>query len=144
MRQLKFRAWTRFNTIYRMDYLSGFFLYGEEEGQIHLFMPNNGGDFVVPQKNVVLMQFTGLVDSDGRDIYEGDIISIDDKTTYKVFWDDQNCYWAILSRQGDENGPYGGALIQNTGFSKSRRRIIIGNIYQNPELLTEETLEVEE
>ncbi|MBD2704333.1 hypothetical protein IC229_27060 [Spirosoma sp. BT702] len=138
MRQLKFRAWTRFSSIYRMDYLSGFFFYGTDSDQIHLFLPNDGADFLVPSANVILMQFTGLVDSNGNDIYEGDIIAIDDKTTYKVYWDAENCYWAILSKQGDEHGPYGGALIQNTGYSRSRKRVVLGNIYQNPDLLTEE------
>ena len=70
--------------------------------------------------NLIVEQFTGLHDKTGKEIYEGDIIcrkKIRGLDKYKiVIW--HNAYVA-------------------TGFniSDTKERIIIGNIYDNPELV---------
>jgi uncharacterized phage protein (TIGR01671 family) len=72
------------------------------------------------------MQFTGLYDVNGKEIYEGDIIKhryFSVKGVAEVCWnDDEACFLAIE--------PNGARVILRPNSE------VIGNIYENPELLT--------
>ena len=73
-----------------------------------------------------VMQFTGLQDKNGKDIYEGDILTITDSFhTYRmpVIW--HRDYWTLK-----DDGTYG------TLSEWNQTSEVIGNIYQTPELLT--------
>lgn len=60
-------------------------------------------------------QFTGLFDKNGKEIYEGDVLKSKDLQSI-VEWDSYKCGWNIVE--------YGIHLFE-----------IIGNIYDNPELI---------
>ena len=63
-------------------------------------------------------EFTGLLDTNGKEIYEGDIVS---------FWDNyarRECKLAVEYRD-----QYASFNVSGEGYE------IIGNIYENPELL---------
>ena len=80
----------------------------------------------IPNKNVELMQFTGLLDKNGKEIYEGDIYHQGDpQITYIVEFRDA----AFMGKQVG-NTSYAG-LFHWQGLHE-----VIGNIYENPELLT--------
>jgi uncharacterized phage protein (TIGR01671 family) len=81
----------------------------------------------------ILMQFTGLQDKNGKDIYEGDIVRYYNKYsklfyTHQVMWDNK---WAAfgLFEQGNE-------WCKEIDWVKISEIEVIGNIYENPELLT--------
>lgn len=73
-----------------------------------------------------LMQFTGLKDSKGVEIYEGDIIQSTwrPQDRFEIKWDGHNGEWIFCSDTNETGGKYKGSIV-------------IGNIYENPELLEE-------
>lgn len=88
-----------------------------------------------------LLQYTGLKDKNGKEIYEGDILLLEKGTKRTVFSVPGG--FAIESLDDDLN-KYGKEIFvpieglsdeQNASFIKSTK--VIGNIYENPELLEE-------
>nr|DAP46348.1 MAG TPA: YopX protein [Caudoviricetes sp.] len=80
----------------------------------------------------VLMQSTGLKDKNGKEIFEGDILSIEtDEENVKVdvSWDDKHALFVFESKKYNEKECLGELFEDNSYPFK-----IIGNIYENPEL----------
>lgn len=80
----------------------------------------------------VLMQSTRLRDKNGKEIFEGDIISIEtdeENVKVEVSWDDKHALFVFESKKYDERESLGELFEDNTYPFK-----IIGNIYANPEL----------
>ncbi|MEC0921433.1 YopX family protein [Bacillus safensis] len=133
MREIKFRAW-----------------YGSKLG---MMTPSFNGDIneIFAQKHGDYMQFTGLKDCNGVEIYEGDIIhcvhwffngdEIEEHFTASVgFRDGSFTLENIKSRYysdftGEEYGK-GICWIGDINYCEEDYEVI-GNIYENPELLTE-------
>lgn len=141
MRDIKFRAWhvshkvmvnfdnaTLCKDVYQREFLA------------HLL----NGDF-----GDVLMQFTGLTDSNGVDIYEGDLLRIpsdcayEDKTynCFEVFYHDNECIGGqnigfCMNRMHSQGSSGGGRGYKFTPESILTHGFIVsGNIHENAELL---------
>ena len=90
-------------------------------------------DEVEDDTKYILMQYTGLKDKNGKEIYEGDLIQLQDP--YNMSWAN-GCAEVVFS-----NEYVGGWVVQNGKHnlnlgSRQNHLKIIGNIHQNPELLT--------
>lgn len=116
MREIKFRAWDKGNN-------KMFIPYSIEFGENRVL---KSATSLVYFKNVELMQYTGLKDMNGKEIYEGDILS-NDEEYYKVVFENAS-YRA-------EIGEYSLDLIDFAHCCE-----IVGNIYENPELLGDDEL----
>ena len=73
--------------------------------------------------DITLMQYTGLKDKNGTEIYEGDILQSNGWRNREVIWSDE----------------IGGFVLGNMAeFYRAEHMEVIGNIYVNPELLVNE------
>lgn len=123
-REIKFRAWNK--DLKKMFKIGQITL---EKG-IWNFEPNDR-DFIgmsIPyQPSFVLMQYTGLHDKNGKEIYEGDILkAIRWNNIFLVKYTGTAFY---LCRKGN-NG-----FNKITTWNNAEKSEVIGNIYDNPELL---------
>ena len=75
-----------------------------------------------------LMQYTGLKDKNGKEIFEGDVVFSESNQYYKqdeIVWDCYDMGWDIGKKDSWK--------LRSPMSSKTE---IIGSIYENPELIT--------
>ena len=129
MREVVYRLWDKKNK--KMIYSDGEISYIDDDGMEHLaqrvifadmwgnvliYRHSTGGtDEIELIDDGVILQFTGLEDKYGGKIYENDIVFMDDGSKRQVFFDG-GCFMPFM-------------------FSDSEECEVIGNIYENPELL---------
>ncbi len=84
-------------------------------------------------KNAILMQSTGLYDKNGKEIFEGDILGVDtdeEIVNLNIYWDSKHALFMFESKKYNEKDLLAELVEDNTYPFE-----IIGNIYENPELL---------
>ena len=120
MREIKFRAWDRNQ--------KRFVTYGYL-GHDGLYYSGEGCEIYGSDEHVEAQMFTGLKDKKGKEIYEGDILKLESwvGTQQVAFIEGAFCL-------ADKDGNYVGDIhyIHHAGIMQSE---IIGNIYENPELI---------
>ena len=91
-----------------------------------------------PKEPHIVMQYTGLKDKNDKDIYEGDILLVDDNGSLApVHWDEQTFGFNIRYVKK----PWKNLWEAFTFNSQVKEDCgIVGNIYENPELLNETSL----
>lgn len=104
------------------------------------FGPSSNGTNAQNAQNTPQMQFTGLLDKSGKEIWEGDVLQNDDGARVNVVFED-GAYWFKFDA---ENGFTYDWLRQENGKLHGWKHLenplrawnIIGNIYESPQLLT--------
>lgn len=149
-REIKFRAWDNMTkSMYQVRDID--FLANREINSIRLVIgiqtSEDDIDFDFPIRRsgeYELMQFTGLKDKNGKEIYEGDILKLDDGRIAQVVWYDTGWYiesnphskmeksFSKIDRKDNE---YSVILLSAERYGKLKHSEVIGNIYENPELL---------
>ena len=129
MREIKFRAWDKnqkrwLDDVYiRLDGWASSML-SDDGGKNGLWEHDAGN-----HDDIVLIQYTGLKDKNGKDIYEGDIIQTvaEDGTKlskFQIDWRD-----GAFRKLRDDGNIY---FAESCGVKHTE---VIGNIHENPELL---------
>ena len=120
--KLKFRAWLKKRQ--EMDNEIDHISWLEDE----LYCIGDGITYMVSAEDLVLMQSTAMVDRDGRIIFEGDIVKM-----YKDVYSEPTYYEVVRHYGGAyrlESKQHGCELwLRHTDCE------VVGNIYENPELL---------
>lgn len=122
-RDIKFRAWDGVEMVYQTNALS----------DIQRF-------FRVIREDAVVMQFTGLKDKNGKEIYEGDYVTCNEftiingvliKSEGEIVYCDNVASFGVQVMDEEKEGSSCTWSIEHFhgGFE------VIGNIYENPELL---------
>lgn len=132
MREIKFRGFTT-NLVNNMWVEGDLIHYYTDEIYI---LPQNGrywdishdGDTVVKES---IGQYTGLKDKDGKEIYEGDILQFPKGGKRYVEWDDDFKVFVLVD-------PKVKLESVNIGNWSTKNTKIIGNIFENKELLKTE------
>ena len=132
MRPIKFRVWDK-KKKEMIPAIGVGWLYGRLDGEKWSFWQDVGKDSeecVANYKDSVLMQFTGLKDKNGKEAYEGDLVSLWHEEIGEIYWDNRLSLWD-LRRPKDKSG------FEETDWLEGELETgeIIGNIYENPELL---------
>lgn len=109
--------------------------YWKDEKEMH-YLKHLDLEFCHHDEQVELMQYTGLKDKNGVEIYEGDIVNIEDceAAKYKIEWVGFRCSFECVTINPDDDMWTHGAFDDDID---SESCTVIGNIYENPELLKE-------
>lgn len=141
-REILFRA-KHIHAIPELKHFDERWVYGYLSDKNHINSPELEGEFLIDPKTVC--QYTGLTDKNGRKIFEGDIITYqhdnDDcpfpnKDTKRrvgrvYFQEFRSCFAVAEGRNGSD-------MINQDLFKyvqNGNRVEVIGNIFDNPELL---------
>jgi uncharacterized phage protein (TIGR01671 family) len=137
MRTIKFRAWSEDcktmispenKAAARMDFLGNVYIGG------------------IILKDVTLMQYTGLKDKNGKEIYEGDIVRLKMQDRSTRFSENPQYYYKNMAVEWYEGYNQLGFRLRNGKFHfwmnkksslSTMEAEIIGTIYENPDLLKE-------
>ena len=129
MREIKFRAWNQV--------MEKMFTWNE------FLNTNMKNTFIAPESTaMILMQYTGTHDENGKEIYEGDIVKFKHRDITIMApvkygeWQESKCdeydcphYGYYIDYKWDN-------YCENTGFDLYEKIVeVVGNIYENPELL---------
>jgi uncharacterized phage protein (TIGR01671 family) len=119
MREIKFRAWDPVV----MTFLSWERLLANQTMMCRFLDPD-----------LIFLQYTGLHDKNGKEIYEGDILLVQLQDygcpkveLFQILWDDSSVRYKLIDKNGD-----------SWGFDNSSSMEVISNIYENPELVKNE------
>ena len=141
MREIKFRMWNP-KTKVMVD------LHKITPLAVHpdLLKENLDGLYIPFKEDYPLMQFTGLCDKNGKEIYEGDIITTalpvypfvdDNKPNYVgvVQWLFAGFEYVLQCVNPNKAGISNGI---NEPLQEGEPFLVVGNIYENPELIRQD------
>lgn len=130
MRTIKFRAWNLYTGTWHREPLDNSTIGYYWENDTLIFKLKNDIE-------LTFQQYSGLKDKEGKEIYEGDILSVEyfdslkneDIKSKDVVCFENGCFAAKYFELYLKEGCVGWVI------NDSRKVEIIGNIFQNPELL---------
>lgn len=128
-RIIKFRAWDKTNK-QMINYIPAI-LFEDANPSISLTSRDcihNSQDWeMLYADEVELMQFTGLTDKNGKDVYEGDVVEWDDTRNNDMYGGEMETLTETVTFEGGAFLPV--CLIPESEY------MVVGNIFENPSLI---------
>lgn len=153
--RFKFRAWDECNNKMHYDFQfiksgdsgNDWMIFQSDKQELNFDKEKNFCINICPNpyfaQQLKIMQSTGLKDKNGKLIYEGDIVNqiYEDETTYKCEVVYKNCSFQLKHIEDKNknyiNTPMYCYAINYLGHYTEKRLEVIGNIYENEDLLNE-------
>lgn len=130
-RKIKFRVWAKKRKGYRE--LDQLVFNNQVLEEIWVFPKDDEMQQVYHPSEMVVEQYTGLTDKNGKEIYEGDILEetviiegdAEEYRRYRVYWEDTRLCWCVMDH----------TWFRDELWQTNASREVIGNVHENPELL---------
>ena len=121
------------------EHLNGTWVHGYLSDKDYIYDKSLEGEFLIDENTIC--QYTGLTDKNGKKIFEGDVMKDSAGVCGEVKF---GLYTAGFSIQDTNQGfyiefPEESLYRKELGYWENKV-IVIGNIYDNPELLEEENV----
>ena len=121
MREIKFMAWHKEKNILREVFEISF-----SGGYVILAGFGSFGEIEAPIRDVELMQYTGLKDKNGVEIYDGYIPRFSNGSLGEVIWSNLRAGFDVA---------FSNAMPEELDNNLASDCVVVGNIYENPEIL---------
>jgi len=116
-REIKFKAWNKEANRFSKPFTL--------KSDVLNYTDDDGLGIVKSLTNEIILQYTGLKDKNGKEIYEGDVL----KAHGIVTWNDTEYRWSAIDLNWNDKREWHDLDYLTSPFE------IIGNIYENPELI---------
>jgi len=123
-REIKFRVWDKSRNFFIIPWC------GPDYDDIDLLYTNSGKWYVLGGEKMMedkycMQQYIGVRDIDGKEIYDGDIVS------GMEWFSARQPAWLPMENREIKNG-----ALSEYGGRQYKDLVVVGNIFENPELLT--------
>lgn len=134
MREIKFRVWDGYEMFYGdvIEWVDGKLCYHSDLDSFYEGCP--------PVKEEYVMQYTGLKDKNGKEIFCGDILKYFNAKGepnrypyHEVLYQETKARYALRSIGSPDKNPH--AFVRKCANFDSSRWEVVGNIHEHPSLL---------
>lgn len=140
MREIKFRVWDKKNNVMTLVDTIGWMY----KGGINTVYVNNDpvdtreNPYCLTGDDFELMQYTGLKDKNGKEIYESDLLKLDSWADIQQVVFVEGAFRLASVGKADENFTSDLHYVQHAGIPQAK---VIGNIFESKDLVSSLTKE---